>query len=75
MGAHHRWLRRIEEIIRSRHYTWIAEGLGGDDVPDAIQQILADTMHLAHHAGLNWDEVYTAAREQFEKEEHEAANQ
>lgn len=74
MVAHQRWIRRIEEIIRSRHYTWIAEGLGGDDVPEAVQQLLADIMHLAHHAGLNWDEVYEAARQQFEREECEGAN-
>ncbi len=23
------WFRHIEQILRSKHYTWIAEGLGG----------------------------------------------
>ncbi len=73
MVAIQRWVRRIDEIIRSRHYTWIAEGLGGNEVPEAVHQLLTDTMHLSRRAGLNWDEVYAAARQQFEREEREAA--
>ncbi|MBI1312210.1 hypothetical protein GC176_13045 [bacterium] len=72
MVAHPRWQHRIEEIIRSRHYTWIAEGLGGDEVSVALQQILSDAMHVAHHAGLDWDNIYQAAQQQFEQEELEA---
>lgn len=74
MMAHQRWGRRIEEVMRSRHYTWIAEGLGGGEVAEAVPQLLADTMHLAHRAGLNWDEVYEAARQQFEREKREAGS-
>ena len=73
MVAHHHWVRQIEEIIRSRHYTWIAEGLGGNEVPEAVRQLLVNTMRLAHHAGLDWNDMYAAARQQFECEERAEA--
>lgn len=70
-----KWQHRIEEIIRSRHYTWIGEGLGGDELPEAVIRILSDSMHIARREGLDWSTLYQAARQRFEQEELEAMPQ
>ena len=31
------WSQHIDQIIRSRHYTWLAEGLGGEEPESALK--------------------------------------
>ena len=51
------WLRHVDDIIRSRRYTWIGEGLGGRDVPEAMSQIMTDVMHICDREGISLDEL------------------
>ena len=67
------WLEHIESVIRSRHYTWLPEGLGGEPVDVAMAYLAADIMHVCRRAGIDWNDVFRRAREQFEREEREAA--
>ncbi|MBW3538819.1 MAG: hypothetical protein KY476_00975 [Planctomycetes bacterium] len=68
------WLAHVEEVIRSRHYTWLPEGLGGEPVDVAMTYLLADIMHICRRAGLDWDDVLRRARERFEDEERQVAS-
>jgi hypothetical protein len=45
------WFRHIEQVLRSKHYTWIAEGLGRAPLEEALVTITADLMHICHRAG------------------------
>lgn len=69
MVARHNWSKHVERIVRSRHYTWIGEGLGGDQPADAIVQIIADSMHICEKEGLDFDELVEQGRRQFAEEE------
>lgn len=65
------WSRHIEQILRSKHYTWIAEGLGGAPLEEALVAITADVMHMCHRTGLSWDELAEESRRLCEREEAE----
>lgn len=68
MVARQNWPQRIEGIIRSRHYTWIGDGLAGDAIPDALTQIVADAMHICRREGIDWQSIVEDGRRQFEEE-------
>ncbi len=63
------WFRHIEQILRSKHYTWIAEGLGGAPVDEALVAITTDLMHICHRAGLSWEELAARSQQLCEREE------
>lgn len=65
------WKNHIEQIVRSQHYTWIGEGLGGEPLAEALTDMLADIMHICAHQGLSWEDLVTRSREQFDREEVE----
>ena len=51
------WSHHVDQILRSRHYTWIAEGLGGAPLRDAMLSMTTDLIHMCHRAGISWDEL------------------
>lgn len=51
------WSHHIEQILRSKHYTWIAEGLGGAPLKEALISITADVMHMCRRTGLSWEDL------------------
>lgn len=63
------WLFKIEQVIRSKHYTWLAEGLGGMPVEEAMVTLTTDLMHICEHEGIPWERVIGQSREQFRREE------
>lgn len=63
------WFRHIEQVLRSKHYTWIAEGLAGAPVDEALVAITADLMHICHRSGLSWDDLATRSQQLCEREE------
>ncbi len=65
------WSRHIEQVLRSKHYTWIAEGLAGAPVDEALVAITADLMHICHRSGLSWDELAARGQRLCEREETE----
>jgi hypothetical protein len=65
------WLEHVEAVIRSRHYTWLPEGLGGEAVDVAMTYLVADIMHVCRRAGISWEDVLLRARDQFQREEAE----
>lgn len=66
------WKTHIEQIVRSQHYTWIGEGLGGEPLAEAVTDMLADLMHICAHQGMSWEDLVARSREQFDREEIEA---
>ena len=67
------WSRHINQVIRSQHYTWLAEGLGGQPVPFALSQIMTDVMHICAREGIRFDSLLARSRAQFEQEECEVS--
>lgn len=65
------WSRNIEQVLRSKHYTWLAEGLGGAPVEEALVAITADLMHICHRAGLSWEQLEARSQTLCEREEAE----
>ena len=65
------WSDDIDAVIRSRHYTWLAMGLGGESVENAVTSLLTDIMHLCQRQGVPWEDVLDISREQFEQEEND----
>ncbi|MBM3969542.1 MAG: hypothetical protein FJ302_06730 [Planctomycetes bacterium] len=63
------WSRHIEQVLRSKHYTWIAEGLGGAPLEEALVAITADLMHICNRAGLSWEELADRGQRLCEREE------
>jgi len=66
------WLRHVDDIIRSRRYTWIGEGLGGRDVPEAMSQIMTDVMHICDREGISLEELLAESRRRAESEASQA---
>lgn len=65
------WSHHIEQILRSKHYTWIAEGLGGAPLKEALVSITADVMHMCHRTGLSWEELLSQSQRLCDREEAE----
>ena len=85
MSAHNReghcrqdWDRHIDQVIRSQHYTRLAEGLAGKPPAEALTDIVTDIMHICARQGMSWETLVIRSRAQFEREEaqvsHETAN-
>lgn len=69
------WLHDVEEVIRSRHYTWIPEGLGGESVEVAMTYLLTDIMHICKRTDASFDEILADSRKKFLEEELNTANE
>ena len=71
MSARNRvdWDRHVDQIIRSKHYTWLGEGLAGAPAAQALTDIVTDIMHLCSREGISWDALVMRSRAQFEREE------
>ncbi len=63
------WSRHIDQVIRSKHYTWIAEGLAGAPLREAVTAITVDLMHLCHRTGLSWEQLLADSEELCHSEE------
>lgn len=63
------WYRHIEQVLRSKHYTWIAEGLGGAPLEEALVAITADLMHICNRSGLSWEDLAARGQLLCEREE------
>lgn len=66
------WTKHVEQVLRSRHYTWLPEGLAGEPVDVAMTYLTTDIMHICRRAGIDWEDVLAAARERFQREESQA---
>jgi hypothetical protein len=69
------WDRHVDQIIRSQHYTWLAEGLGGQPVSVALTDIVTDIMHICARQGMSWENLVTRSRAQFEREEAQVSHE
>lgn len=65
------WFEHVRDIVRSRHYTWMAEGLGGAPIDVAMRQLLTDIHHVCDMADIPFDDVLAESREQYENEQAE----
>ena len=68
-----KWSRHIDQVIRSKHYTWIAEGLGGAPLEQALVEIATDIMHICKRKGLSLEQLLKRSAIQFEQEESQLA--
>lgn len=68
------WSRHIDQVIRSQHYTWLAEGLSGKPLEQALLNITADMMHICKRQGISWDRLVAESQAQFEHEEQPVNN-
>ena len=77
MSANNRdgWDRHIDQVIRSQHYTRLAEGLAGKPPSEALTDIVADIMHLCARQGMSWENIVTRSRAQFEREEAQVSHE
>lgn len=76
MSAHNRegWDRHIDQVIRSQHYTRLAEGLAGKPLSEALTDIVADIMHICARQGVSWENLVTRSRAQFDREEAQVSH-
>ncbi len=65
------WLDDVEAVIRSRHYTWLPEGLGGEPVDVAMTYLLTDIMHICKRTAASFDDILEQSRKQFREEERQ----
>jgi hypothetical protein len=66
------WENHIEDVVRSRHYTWLPEGLGGEPVDKAMSYLVTDIMHVCRRTGASWEQILADAAARFEHEESES---
>ena len=48
------WLDDVQAVIRSRHYSWLPEGLGGEPVEVAMTYLLTDILHVCKRTGASF---------------------
>ncbi len=63
------WERHVIDVVRSRHYTWLPIGLGGEPVNIAMSYLVTDIMHVCKRTGIDWKKVLAEATSRFEEEE------
>ena len=68
------WYRNIADVIRSRHYTWLGEGLGGAPIDEAMVSLTTDVMHICKRQGIDIDWLIAQSKAKFEQEERAIAN-
>ncbi len=66
------WKDHIEDVVRSRHYTWLPSGLGGEPVNVAMSYLMTDIMHVCRRTGTPWEKVLAEAAARFEQEERDS---
>ncbi|MDA1053463.1 MAG: hypothetical protein O3C40_23690 [Planctomycetota bacterium] len=69
MQIRRNWYRKIVDVVRSRHYTWLGEGLGGVPVDEAIVTLTTDVMHVCKRQGIDIDWLIEQSKAKFEQEE------
>ena len=69
------WLEDVESVIRSRHYSWLPEGLGGEPVDVAMTYLLTDIMHICKRTGASFETVLENSRKQFREEEQQQSEE
>lgn len=69
MSQRQNWSRHVDDIIRSRHYTWIAEGLGGMPPEEALAEMLTDIIHICHRTEISFDDLLSDCQRRCEQEE------
>jgi hypothetical protein len=69
------WSRHIDQVIRSQHYTWLGEGLGGAPPEEALVDIATDMRHICERQGISWEALLEKSRKQFEQEEFQSSRQ
>lgn len=67
------WTRKVDQVIRSRHYGWLAEARDGDPIEDVITDVTADVMHICKRKGISIEELIRRSKQQFEAEEQGVA--
>lgn len=74
MVAHTRqnWSKQINQVIRSHHYSWLAEGLSGLPLEDALVDITTDILHICKRQGISWETVLSKSQALYEREERRA---
>lgn len=65
------WKEHIDDVVRSRHYTWLPEGLGGQPVDVAMSCLVTDILHVCRRTGTPWEKVLAEATARFAEEEKE----
>lgn len=73
MVSRSHWKDHIEDVVRSRHYTWLPSGLGGEPPAAAMSFLVTDIMHVCQRTGIAWDKVLAEAAARFEQEERDSA--
>lgn len=63
------WLQHLQDVLRSRHYTWLPEGLGGESVEVAMSYLLTDIRHICKMSDVSFDDVLTESRQRYVREE------
>ncbi len=66
------WQQRVRNVIRSRHYQWLAECRDGDPVEDVVRDVATDLMHICREQGLSWEDLLARGRQQYEVETRQA---
>jgi len=62
---------KIDDVIRSRHYTWLCRGLGGDPIERAMIELTADVMHICRRKGIDFSWLVEQSEARCEQEEQE----
>ncbi len=68
------WQHRVHNVIRSRHYQWLAECRDGDPVEEVVKDVATDLMHLCKEKGITWEQMLEESRRQFEAEAAQTGN-
>ena len=63
------WSHHIDQIVRSRHYTWLAEGLGGEPTEEALAKIMTDIRHICRREGISFDDLLEQSAALCDEEE------
>jgi hypothetical protein len=65
----HNWYRKIADVIRSRRYTWLGQGLGGAPIDEAMVSLTTDVMHICKRQGIDIGWLLEQSKAKFEQEE------
>lgn len=75
VSRHQNREERTRQILRSRHYTRIAEGLAGATPNVALLEILTDIVQICDHRGISFAGLIHESRERISKEKSAAARE
>lgn len=63
------WQRHVKRVVRSKHYSWLAEARDGEPLETVMTDVLTDVRHICQMQGVSFQDLLEHSGEQADAEQ------